>query len=790
MVKPTRNPLRFLKGWSGPYHPTWTPPPRAAHWRQRPGSQSPFYFLGTPGHPLHLVLVTVPGEGIHLYEASQYQPLNSWLVPSDVTISGAAKLGIVARDASAGLKRAKHRLLASIAGSESESNVESELSSTIDTQNFHLLDDGYYLYALILKKDGCKTAWVWTVNGKRSEIEFGEPVYDLQPLEHGSPSGGACVVIFASGKVGLYSADLSRPLATSETGGSVFWAQVIPTRLMAYVDPAVLPDAEHCVIVASQEKGKLAIRALGISFETNAIAAAKTTPVLKSTPSLKTPSFSFWPPTGALFILGSDHVLYRTRLTFTEELEEPKRLAMRKLSNFAASIVALSSDHVALLGAERADGSIIPKLFLWDTKLSVLLHQQNVGEPILATKSQASNHVGQLDKVDNQLIVSLASTAGEARTEILLFPYRCAAESSLLDSLNKMEATIPFLALRDGSRFLTPPSSLPLAISDGSVSEISGLHALDARMCKELQSASATEDVFFGHLVGLEGVHTTALADRVLFPRDGLFFGNPSTLKVLTLSKGCGGLKLTLLCQEDYFALVPPSQIALVAALSPRYVSILVDKLASNYSSKVMTALLASSRVTSGTLKPSQGGLLFWLIQREDWINIQLALAVVLDITEEELEEFKDYLVALLGLILDYGFDCQLLLPSLARLSGEEVAFYLTILSQLLEAFTAPEALLADPSTHVGKIYRLLSSIIDVHFTNITSSEGLHPLLRRLQTSIRARMDALHALTQVELLVEPFVKRNLLLEEEGNPKRIRPYAGVQLPYRIEVFDLF
>lgn len=171
--------------------------------------------------------------------------------------------------------------------------------------------------------------------------------------------------------------------------------------------------------------------------------------------------------------------------------------------------------------------------------------------------------------------------------------------------------------------------------------------------------------------------------------------------------------------QAEYAGLVPSNIVALASSLSPRYISILVEKLTTNYSSKVVTALLLSSRVSSSMFQQTHGGLLPWLIKTEDWANIQLALAVVLDISEEELVAFlktlhscsvkkgpesQASLDALLGLVLDYSFDRQLLLFSLARLSGEEVKFYLTVLSRLLEEFSSPGSLLTNQTAHFDKV--------------------------------------------------------------------------------------
>lgn len=166
--------------------------------------------------------------------------------------------------------------------------------------------------------------------------------------------------------------------------------------------------------------------------------------------------------------------MYHAKLLFSGKQEDPKRLALRKLSSSTAGIAALSSDHVALLAAVKEGEAIQHKLFMWDTKLCVLLHQQNVGEPIVPSKYQCVAHVClsdgavltfQLDRTLDQLIVSMLTPTGEAKTEILLFPYQCPAQSSLLDSLNKMAATVPFLAANEGGKFLAPPSALPLAVS-------------------------------------------------------------------------------------------------------------------------------------------------------------------------------------------------------------------------------------------------------------------------------------------------------------------------------------
>lgn len=54
---------------------------------------------------------------------------------------------------------------------------------------------------------------------------------------------------------------------------------------------------------------------------------------------------------------------------------------------------------------------------------------------------------------------------------------------------------------------------------------ISGLHALDNQLIKELQGTSAVEKVFFDHVSKLEGAHSPATADHALFPENGLFSG-------------------------------------------------------------------------------------------------------------------------------------------------------------------------------------------------------------------------------------------------------------------------
>ncbi|KAJ9060641.1 hypothetical protein DSO57_1028691 [Entomophthora muscae] len=759
---------------------------------------TPNYYLGSPNNSLNLVLATVPGEGIHLYETSQYQHLNSWLVPNDVTILGPAQLSIVCGESSAlSPKKAKNKLLASIVGSESESGVESELSSTIDTQNFQLLDGGYYLYALISKKDVCKSAWVWTLNGKKNEIKFEEPVLSLQPLEFGTPSGGACVVVFKSGKIGLYSADLTSQLSTSICPRPVFWAEVLHGKHMPYLESSVISESQHCVIVASHDKNKLIVQAFKISPESNEISEAGIPVVLKSMPNPKDAAVSFWPQTGALFYLSSDYALYRTQLLFGGKQEDPKKLALRKLDS-AATIAALSSDHVALLAADKEGENPQYKLFLWDTKLCALLYQQTVGELVPPSKSQCVAH---LDKTHDQLIVSVMTQGSEAKTEILLFPYHCPAKSSLLDSLNKMASTVPYLASDEGTKFQAPPSALPLAVTDGSVNAISGLHALDEQLCKELQLASSVEDVFFAHLSKLEGVHSSVIVHRTLFPKSGLF----SSLKARASTSEATDWTLVRQ-QAEYDVLVPSNLVALISGLSPRYISILVDRLATNYSSKVMSALLISSRVTSSMFRQTHGGLLPWLIQSDDWANVQLALAVVLDISEEELVELlkslhagiekkgpeaQASLEALLGLVLDYSFDRQLLLYSLTRLSGEAVSFYLTVLSRLLEEFSCPQSLLSKHSAHFDKIYRLLSSIVDVHFTYIASSEDLHGLLLQLRKTTRSRMEVLHAFSQIEPLLEPFTRgKRSRSSANKRSKRSRPHSRANSSYTIEVFNLF
>lgn len=242
-----------------------------------------------------------------------------------------------------------------------------------------------------------------------------------------------------------------------------------------------------------------------------------------------------------------------------------------------------------------------------------------------------------------------------------------------------------------------------------------------------------------------------------------------------------------------------------------------------------MSILLLGSKVSSSMFTEEYGGLINMLISRHDWPNIQLALTMVSDLAENELitvlkNSYTQYsrnqsienslliLESYLSLILDYNFDHQLLVFSLPTLIDSEISTYLPLLANLLDVHSSIDNLIDKGSDRfikvflfliaiyltLNKIYNIFSSIIDVHFTFVSTSENFHDMMLDLKKKTLSRLGSLDLLASFEPIISPFIPLKRIIDSESSSaqanykrsKKSNVTRSLDKPYQIEAFTLF
>lgn len=792
----------------------------------------PKYNVLNPTTTPNLLLATIPGEGIHLYESSQNQHINSWVVPTDVSLVGPAKMVINGGDSSSGFSsslngRSKfEKRLASVSLSETESDngVESELSSTIDTQNFHLLERGYLLYGVVSKNDNNPdSVWIWSSEGKRSEVKFQEPVFEVYPIGT-YDTGLKCMVIFKSGKIAVYGSNLECCLTELNTEKCVHQSFCFSASKDEFSTDFTLDKSGHILLLLCQENTSAFASFYFVDSNTSTFSLLGQNIHIGSSSIFKNSSFSFWNKSSVLVSLDSRSVLRKTTLNPKHSSSIEKTLQLTNLTpskTYLPSILALSGDHAVILATEHQDDSFKHLMLLWDVQHGAVLQKTVVKEiEFPQTISSFSSHFrykASLHTQQNAVILSSSYRFSQPdssgyNVEISVVPFSCTEKSSVLDLIHKHTLTLSY-TLETNKEGSTSPGSLPIALADGNVCEVTNFEELDASSCSEISSCSDLEATFFSHLTQFSahsfkhpklksfpgtGLHEELLTKSELKPVSSFIkldenVHSDSNYSAKVWSQICGA--------GSFDSVASVEQIQAVQCLSSRYISTIIGRMVKNsditpdmvsYSSKIMSILLLGTRVFSSMFAAEHGGLLNMLINRHDWPNVQLALVTIPGLAEKELvtvlkHSYTQYsklvnstvaLVSLklyLSLVLDYNFDHRILVFSLPSLTESEVSTFLPLLAELLVSYSSVDSLVENGLVMFSKVYNLFSSIIDVHFTFISTSDNLHETIAELRKIIRSRLDSLRSLSQFEPMISAFVS----LKRDNSFVKSRPVSGTK-----------
>ncbi|KAI9295459.1 hypothetical protein K502DRAFT_324316 [Neoconidiobolus thromboides FSU 785] len=524
---------------------------------------------------------------------------------------------------------------------------------------------------------------------------------------------------------------------------------------------------------------------------------------------------------------------------------QPDKSIVSGLITSLPPITFLSKDHLLMLGYDIDEDSntIKSKLILWDIQLSVVVYETYISEinsVNFSNKGKKSHFHCQLGKINHKNMIissldyrSLPSTSFktaelfQSSVEIVLTPFICPANSNLLSSMNRLNITFKYLQSKNTNesiQLVYPPNFIPITVIDSNLCQISYPEDLILKLTQQIETSDNIELTFLNHLqyFSFDKNDTNKKSIKsILNEKNELLIkskDNESTFYLGEYKDNQSKIEDTVLSYKEYlnkyrnnwyiikdhhyFEEITSSyqdENTILNLLPPRYISSLIEKMSlkqnnqvdfENYSPKIMFQLIYGSKITSSTFKTNYGGLLPYLIERQDWFNIQYSLLSVKDISEEEIvillkaiheiyleekekkietiEKLNLILETYLMKILEFNFDSKLLIFSLKYLNDKEVFNYLSLLSDLLKRNGTNINMLWSPSTSFIKIYELFTAILDVHFTTIVSSPQFTHLLFKTQKMVRSRLNNLKSFIGFEPIAMLYHHENQSLLETNN----------------------
>ncbi|KAG6856986.1 hypothetical protein H0H87_011080 [Tephrocybe sp. NHM501043] len=500
-------------------------------------------------------------------------------------------------------------------------------------------------------------------------------------------------------------------------------------------------------------------------------------------------------PSGFMSFLSRDGTWSSYRLTYKDStvelsvVSEPLRLTgltfPSKASTEGASLLSLGSSHV-LLSALTASTTPEIVLLLWDLQYSVLLASQAL--PIPSTLAQAADVTVQLTLVpasSSQVVLILSPHTSDAtrkskgtpsRSSVLVVPFTCPEHSTIANAMGQASSGAKWIERETAS------SSAGVAPHDPARTKV--LSTMKTAMDKNLPQAA---NVAFFEWEKRESKATAEASTEA------------GSLQAV-LSHGFVRDLLTTVLQPSKPANAP-------------------------YSSEVVRYLLNRKLLSSSMI---DGGLLSALRYKNDWQSIELAFDNVIDLSEGEIIESLQFVVArhrttvtpqdgnamevdsttdvpsvptFLSLCVSYTTTPPALRLALRRSlkEAEEILPVLRILENWTKQWTKRDIKLLPSKKEIVKdthgipvlkkqttegtrdlpslpnVLSFLQTLLDASFLILLQHAPAHPVLRSIQEQIEPEVSLIDDMEQLRGPLETFAKAHTkAVKEAGQDKRKKP----------------
>ncbi|KAL1921903.1 uncharacterized protein VTP21DRAFT_10545 [Calcarisporiella thermophila] len=742
------------------------------------------------------VVITVQGEGVHLYNTNDQKCIRSWSTPPGLILSSPAKYHTKT-------PTMRHVYAVVAGGSDVSSSEEHRLVWCWHDEEEKALLDGRSERNF----------------ARKTTKKFGKRIYSLE-ISPCLPSH--IILINQDGSISLVSDDLKRVVHTCERaptapGAQLKWSYIFSTT-SSCVPPSILPQGSTMILTVTATEGEeFRVHFFGIDSDRNKVNNLATVRIEEENKPL---AFNLDPTSGQFSVLCSDgswkiyqiQFLKSGQISLTEILSIPLR-GFSLVSSGSVSVAPLKGNYLALSGARKQEGSdkYEHTLTIWDVRYGTLQAEAVIPSPSheYTTHSQTSYQLTVLP--NSHLVLAITTSPPSAskitvsKTSVFLCPYFC-APLTLLGAMNRMRATADYIAIkpaglvRSGMEAMAGEELFTDADPDKLMtmwkSKIEQVQQREEAVLTKLMNKDDTPTVkefasvfmeYVEERIGKEQEEEVEKdeKDEKEETEETEEIEHASSMEVDGESKIEGESKVNGIKEID---IDKKKKEPLV--LSQYFVRRVAERCfaknadgqfdSSFWPSKVVKFLIHRQLISSSLV---DGGIIPALLERRDWGLIKLALTRLHDIPEADMIMLLQRVIALhqskshvdvkdfLSLIIAAPRNDYFMQQALHQLTVEELGVVLSMLIRWLETRTLLNGLYEVRTNKefpvINDLLDFLALLLDTHFPTLILTPSLHPSLNYAVSLVQKEVETCN---QLQLLQGPLA---LFERKSGSGKDAR-----------------